>query len=64
MPAPATINLAAADGGLDSCFQSCQVPNQVQEHFKMVLNLVKLKDFLLVVSKRDYEKELKAIVEG
>jgi hypothetical protein len=58
------VNLTASDGGLESCLALSQVPAEVGAHLKNALKLTSLKDFVHIVSKRDFERELKVIVEA
>ena len=58
------MNLTASDGGLESCLALSQVPAEVGAHLKNALKLTSLKDFVHIVSKRDFERELKVIVEA
>ena len=64
MPAPVSVNLAAADGGLEPCLSGCKVPEQVCTHLKDTLGVQTLDDLMGMFTKKTYEAEIKTAVEG
>ena len=63
-PVWSSINMTAADGGLQSCFDLCRVHADLQKHMKEKEGCETLRDFALSYKTEDYVDELDKIWQG